>query len=238
MARGSFSRTVARAAASGGSRTYRARPPTAWYLLLFVICAAGVALIVYSRNERLHPASAVRHQLGPSASDTWHVAFAVDVCGRLQPNLPVNPNLASTGLRTYGDGLIDVAPGAAPNPAAFEGALATLGNFADHYPGFTLTATSLKLPGAKTTYRNGTSCPASATTPRGPGVLQAKVWPSTDLSGARVETDPASIHLGNGMMITLAFVPRGAPIPPPPSRATLAQALGATLAPSTSTPRR
>ncbi len=234
MARGSFGRTVARAAASGGSRSYRARPPVAWYLLITAVCIAGIGLTLYSRNERLHPAPA-RSVVGPTASDNWHLAFAIDICGKLAPNLPANKNLTATGVRTYGDGLINVAPGSVANPVAYEGTKATLGLFAQKYP-FTLTSTALRYPasGART-WTNGDRCPASASTRAGAGTLQAELWTSPSAAGTRIATDPASIHLTNGAMITLAFVPDGARIPEPPSKATLLQTLGtATVtAPST-----
>lgn len=236
MARGSFSRTVARAAASGGSKSYRARRPFAWYALIALICVVGTGLTLYSRNERLHPVRPSSSTLGPTASDNWHLAFAIDICGTLKANLPANPNLASTAIRTYGDGLISVAPGAVSNPAAYEGAKATLGLFAQKYP-FTLTATSVRYPASgEKTWSNGDACPKSATTPAGPGTLQAELWTSPTAPGTRVLANPAAIHLTNGAMLTLAFVPAGAPIPEPSSKATLLQTLGgATVSPPSST---
>ena len=144
MARGSFGRTVARAASSGGSRSYRARPPALWYLLMIAIVVVGVGLIAYSRNEALHPAAA---KVGPSLTDNWQAALGIDICGTIKPNLPVSTNLASTGIRTFGNGLIDAAPDVSSSPAKFEGAKATLGLFAKNYAGFTLTATESRLPG-------------------------------------------------------------------------------------------
>ena len=86
-------------------RAYRSRAPIGWYALLLVICLVGVSLTVYSRNERLYPASAAQTTEGPTKSDHWHVALAFDICGKLQPDLPANTNIATTGLRTFGDGL-------------------------------------------------------------------------------------------------------------------------------------
>ncbi len=45
------------AAASGGGKAYGSRRPISWYALIIVIVLAGVSLVVYSRNENLHPGS-------------------------------------------------------------------------------------------------------------------------------------------------------------------------------------
>ena len=163
MSRGSFGRTVARAAASGGSRSYRARPPVLWYVLMVVIVVGGVFLIGYSRNERLHQASA---SVAPTKTDNWHAALAIDLCGTVQPNLPANTNLSTAGIRTFGDGVIDVDPGAVSNPSAFTGTHATLGTFIATYGnGFALSSTTLTMPAkASATTSSNATTPASSGT--------------------------------------------------------------------------
>lgn len=164
MAKGSFGRTVARAAASGGSRGYRARSPIAWYALLTAIVIAGVGLIVYSRYERQHPSSSAATSVPPRKGDHWYAALAFDVCGRVQPALAPNTNLSSIGIRTYGDGIIDIDPGAASTPAAYEGANATLGTFVAHYRGLLLSATTLGLPTAAASVLTTTTSPSTSST--------------------------------------------------------------------------
>ncbi|MHB1597392.1 MAG: hypothetical protein ACYCXY_00595 [Acidimicrobiales bacterium] len=231
MSRGSFGRSVARAAASGGSRSYRARRPVAWYAAMVVIVVAGMGLVVYSRNELLHPAV-----VGPTATDNWQVAFAVDICGTVQGDLPANSNLTSVGIRTFGNGLIDVDPGVVTtNAAAYEGANATLGKFASSYPGFTLTPTSIHLPGkGARTWKNGDACTAAAGPLRGAGTLEVETWSSPRATGTLVTGDPTKVHLDNGEMITVAFLPKGASIPEPASKTALLQALGTAAASSSS----
>ncbi|MFZ0058684.1 MAG: hypothetical protein WAL35_01385 [Acidimicrobiales bacterium] len=222
MARGSFGRTVARAASSGGSKSYRARRPVAWYLLMLVIVGVGVGLIVYSRNEAVRSPAVI----GPTANDNWYAALAVDICGKIEPNLPASSNFASTGLRTYGDGLINASPGSLGTGAsAFEGKKATLGLFAENYAGFTLTPTELHYPGkGQRTWKDGDSCIG---VDKGKGTLVAAVWASTKAINARTVTDPAKVHISDGEMITVAFVPRGTAIPEPPAatRATLVETI-------------
>jgi hypothetical protein len=209
MTRGSFSRSVARAAASGGGRAYRARRPLAWYGVLTLICVVGIGLIVYSRNERLHPVTE-----GPTAGEHWKVALGFDVCGTLAPDLPANTNVSTVGIRTFGDGLIDIEPDAATTPANFEGKKATLGTFVKNYSGLTLTATSLKLPKG-TLYTNGTKCGKVA------GQLETEVWSSPTATGKLITTSPTTLHFNNGEMITVAFVPKGSNIPEPASKSAL-----------------
>jgi hypothetical protein len=241
MSRGSFSRSVARAAASGGGRAYRSRAPIGWYALLLVICVAGVSLTVYSRNERLHPASAAATTEGPTKNDHWHVALAIDICGKIQPNLPASSNIGTTGLRTYGDGLIDILPSVASKPANFEGKNANLATFAKNYSGLTLTRSSIKLPGQTTTYKDGTYCiqpntkhPTQGQQREDEGQLLIEQWPSPTGKGKLVTaSDPSNVHLTNGSMVTIAFVIAGTKIPEPPSKSHLVEVLGSSTTPTT-----
>jgi hypothetical protein len=222
MARGSFGRSVARAAASGGSRSYRARPPVLWYLLMTVVVVGGVGLIAYSRYEVQHPASAA---IGPSLNDNWQAALGVDICGTLKPDLPESTNVSSVGLRTFGTGLIDAAPDVASKPSKFEGAKATLGLFATDYKGFTLTSTEIGYPGKnEKIYKNGDTCTGKL---KGKGTLVARVWSSPTSAVSTLVTDPTKIHITNGEMITVAFVPSGSTIPQPASKGALVTAIGA-----------
>jgi hypothetical protein len=216
MSRGSFSRAVARAAASGGSRAYRGKSPRGWYALITLICALGVGLIWYSRYENLHPYKPPA--VHPTASDHWYAALGVDVCGKLQPNLAASPNFTTVGLRTAGDGVILVDPGAATSPSSFTGKHDTLGTFLGNYPGVTLSATSLQLPG-KTVLRNGQRCTTALGPLTGPGRLVVETWPSARSTQGTISTNPASVKLLNGMLATIGFVPKGAALPKPPASA-------------------
>jgi hypothetical protein len=192
-----------------------------WYLLMLVIVLAGVGLIVYSRYEVQHPASAA---IGPSASDNWQAALAVDICGKIEPNLPASSNLSSVGLRTFGNGLVNASPSVSSTPSAFEGAKATLGLFAKNYRGFVLKSDEISYPAKKpSTYVNGDTCKGPL---HGRGSLVAKVWSSTTSTHPSTVSDPTSVHISNGEMITVAFVPSGASIPEPPSKTALVAALG------------
>jgi hypothetical protein len=235
MARDSVGRKVRRAAASGGSKSYRASTPIGWYSILLVICIVGIGLIVYSRNEKLHPVAAAKapttNLVPPTTADNWEVGLGVDLCGVMQPALPPSANASTVGLRTFGKDVINVEPGAVAKPADYEGKLATLGNFAKNYAGFVLTATSIQLPvGAKKLYRDGDRCGTR------PATLEAEVWSSpTATRGTLVTSSPTAIKFADGQMITLAFLPAGERIPEPASKSALETALRAAPSPSSST---
>ncbi len=200
MSRGSFGRTVARAAASGGSRSYRARPPVLWYVLMVVIVVGGVFLIGYSRNERLHQASA---SVAPTKTDNWHAALAIDLCGTVQPNLPANTNLSTAGIRTFGDGVIDVDPGAVSNPSAFTGTHATLGTFIATYGnGFALSSTTLTMPA-----KASATTSSSATTPASSGTSKTSTAGSKAAGSKSVTSTTSATHKAKTKAVVSSTTP-------------------------------
>jgi hypothetical protein len=212
-ARTDTGRWVARAAATGGGRTYRGRRPVRWYTSLVLIVVLGVALIVYSRYEKQHPSAGTQ----PTIGTHWYAALAFDICGTLQPNLPANPNLATAapGLSTAGDGVIQIAPARSVDA----GDNATLGRFVAEYPGLALSPTSVKLPG-KATHHDGQLCPPGTPDAGRRAYVEVKVWPSFAGAGANhptVPSDPTTLKLADGQLLTVAFVPHGSPIPKPPA---------------------
>ena len=224
---------MARAAATGGGRTYRGHRPVRWYSALVLIVLLGVALIAYSRYERQHPSAGSQPAIGAH----WFQALAFDICGTIQPNLPANPSQtpAPPGLRTTGDGVIVVSP----TKSSEVGPNATLGKFVSEYPKLSLTPTSLRLPG-KTSHRNGDACPSGTPDAGKKGELRVKVWPSFTPPGSNnpfFPSDPTTLKLADGQLITVAFVPSGASIPKPPAGAVSAmlQARAAAAQSSSST---
>ena len=191
-----------------------------------VIVLVGLTLVVYSRYQNLHPNTSPA--VGPSATQHWQAAYGIDICGTIDAPLAVNSNLATVGIRTYGNGLIDINPSAVTKPASFDGAKATLGLFVSSYPGLKLSTNTLQLPGEKTpSHYNGVDCTGKAKY-KGVGKLYVKVWSSPTATGQILTTDPTKYHLTNGAMITIAFVPAGSPIPVPPSKTALISAIGST----------
>lgn len=159
-----FSRRVARAAASGGGRTYRAQTPVTWYLVLLVICLLGVSLVAYSRYELIHPPAAVpKPVVPPTASNEWQAAVAVDVCGKFVPSaLPID-QVASDPLASIGNGVVRIDPSLSLQPALYEGKGATLGAYL-LIEGASISGSLLQLPGKPVPVPTTTSTSSSTTT--------------------------------------------------------------------------
>ncbi|MDA8379595.1 MAG: hypothetical protein M0020_01985 [Actinomycetota bacterium] len=190
---GSLGRRVARAAATGGSRTYRGQRPTGWYMAMAVITALGLALVVYSKSEL---ATATTTTTAP-AKHAWFVALSVDICGTVQPPLAQNANYGAVPVHTQGGGVIRVEISAQSKSGP------TLGSFVLHYPGMVLRSNELQMPNGKL-WTNGDRCGNKA------GSVQAMTWHDpVALNGTKVSGDPSSIQLHNLQLITIGFVPSG-----------------------------
>ncbi len=215
MASQSWGKKVARAAATGGGRTSRgSQTPVSWYGALALIVILGLASVAWSRYQHQNPVKSTAPVVHPTVHDHWHEAFAFDVCGTIEPNPPQPAHLI--GLHTHGDGLIHVEPQGPQDT----GNNATLGRFVSGYPGMALSQTSVTYPG-KPARSNGQICDGPYAGK--PGYVQVKVWDSlADPTGHLVTGTPGKLLIKNGALVTIAFVPKGASIPKPPSKTNLA----------------
>jgi hypothetical protein len=177
---------------------------------MFVVVVVGIGLIVYSRDE------ALRVPEGPTATSNWYAALSIDICGKIEPLLPASTNMSSIGLGTVGYGVLNAHPAyAGAGAPAYEGKKATLGLFATGYAysGFRLTNDELRFPGkGHRTWSDGDRCTGPA---KGKGDLVARVWSTPTAIVSKTVVGPANVHITNGEMITVAFVPRGTTIPGP-----------------------
>lgn len=83
----------------------------------------------------------------------------------------------------------------------------------------TSSTTTTTLPPAKT-YTNGQSCEG------GKGIVQTEVWKSPTAKKGKIYTkNAASIRFKDGQLFTVAFLPKGAKIPKPPSATKVSDAL-------------
>jgi hypothetical protein len=233
MARQDAGKWVARAGATGGGRTYRARVPYRWYGGLALIVVLGVFLVVYSRYERLHPAAAVQ----PTTSTHWAAGVVFDLCGRNNQTLAASSATAqaSLGLYSSGSGVIQVQP----KSSADAGANATLGRFASQYSGLTLTGSSVALPKQRT-YKDGSACPTGTPDAGKTGQLIAKIVPPPQSNSAATTQsgDLRTVRFTtNGEIVIVAFVPNAADIPAPSQAITAAvEDAVASAATTTTTP--
>jgi hypothetical protein len=145
--RDNFSRRVARAAAVGGGRTYRAQTPVTWYAALLLMCLVGLSLVTFSRYEREHPVAApVVTQTPPTATTEWEAAVATDVCGKLSSTLIPKNTLATNPFANIGNGVVQINPGVSQQASLYEGKNAVLGAFLS-IEAIDLTSNILSIPG-------------------------------------------------------------------------------------------
>jgi hypothetical protein len=194
MGKASSSKKVSRVARTGGGRTTR-RSAGSWGfpMVIGIVVVVGVLLVWFSRDAAHHTAAADQ----PALSDHWHAAYGLDICGNFLPDLPQPPQLI--GLHTHGDGVIHIEP---QDALLDTGKHATLGRFVSGYPGLKLTATSITV--INQTWTNGDKCGDK------PGTLVVKS------NGKTVTGNPANLRVPKNGWITIAFVPVGTDVPPPP----------------------
>jgi hypothetical protein len=195
-----------------------------YYLAILGVVLLGVAGVVTSRDRRLTAVAATGRTAPPRVGqDHWHVVYGVYICGKFLP--AITDQSDPLGIHTHGDSVIHVHPYV--DSAA--GKNATLGKFASSVH-MILNAGELKVPGGKD-YHDRDPCDGK------PGLVQVQIFSSpTDTVGVLATVDPRDVPLQNNQMLTIAFMPKGAKIPPPPADAIYnLQHLSDVATPSTTT---
>jgi hypothetical protein len=205
MGRASSSKKVARAASTGGGRTARGARPLGWYAAIALVVVLGVSGIVFSRAERREELAAGADGSAPVANvDHWHAAYGIYVCDEFVPKITNERD--PKGIHTHADGIIHIHPFV----RSAAGRNATLGVFADAVD-MTLSDEELEIPGGDS-YESGESKCGDET-----GILQVKV------NDEVITEELASIKLEDQALITIAFAPKDAEIPAPPSAGDLSR---------------
>jgi hypothetical protein len=207
MGKASTKKRVQRASSTKKMARRGKRRPYAFYGFIAVLLAGGVALIAVNTGGGSANASGE----SPGLNDHWHTAYAVDICGTMQPNMPQPATLI--GLHTHTDGLIHVEP-YVTGSVLDRGANANLARFAEGEPGFKLASTEVQVPGGKL-MKNGDQCDGK------PGQLTIRQWPDATADAHKDYTNPKDVKITDGGAVTIAFVPAGTDIPKPASIAAL-----------------
>ena len=217
MAQPSSSKKVQRAArAAAASKGTPERRELGFPLALAVVAILGVALVVFARSSRT-PASVPR-----VGNDHWHSAYAVYDCDRF---LPAFTSAADPdGIHSHQDGVVHIHPW---NSSA-AGERADLDVFFESM-GARMTDDEISGPGIGV-LEAGSDCNGEPTViravrfvridpdPEAPGADDPVTGLSDIFEAAEEFTDDfADIRLlGDLEAFTLARVPAGAEIPPPP----------------------
>jgi hypothetical protein len=234
VGRASTQKKVARAAGTGGGRTAGVKRPIGWYATLALVCALGLFLVAFSRNQELNRGQQAAKVAPRINQDHWHSSFSVYICDHFMPNVPLFESV--DGIHTHGDGVIHIHP---YTPQA-SGNGATLGFFlkSDSTNGkggtFKLSATELKpavIPGDTNPldskdWKNGAKCPDGQ-----PGQVKFTV------NGKATKGDPSTWKLRNGDYLDIGFIDVSKPLPSNPAeRQNLANINDVSTSTGTTTP--
>jgi hypothetical protein len=209
MPRNSTGKWVARAAATGGGRTYRGQRPVNWYAGLIAIIVVGLLSVVFARYEYQHPHHVAAVQ--PTVGQNWFAGIAFDECGQQVGPLAASTDATKLGITTTGGGVLAISP----QTKAQAGKNATLGLFATNYPELALTTKSFEFPGKKL-LTNGEKCPTGTPDAGKAGHVEVAYWQNTDPVTKRVTVaDPTTLKIGSSSLISVGFVPAGTALPRP-----------------------
>jgi hypothetical protein len=176
-----------------------------WYAAIALVVVLGVAGIVLSRAEYRQELAAGADDSAPVANqDHWHAAYGIYACDEFLPALTDERD--PKGIHSHGDGIIHIHPFV----RSAAGRNATLAVFADA-TGLELSDSRIKVPGGDTYKAGDTKCNGKD------AIVQVKVNEKV------ITTDVDKFKLNNGDLVTIAFAPKGAELPPPPSAADLAR---------------
>jgi len=211
--------------------------PVNWYAALVIIVILGVASVAFARYNYAKGGPA------PVINQTWHGGLATDVCGTVQPDLPVATATSTNGLVAAADGVMVISP----KTSSQSGNNATLGKFASEQKGMTLTDSSLTYPGkVAKTYTNGEKCPSGTPDAGKKGFIQVRSWILSASKGSngsfvklggKVAPSASGLKLLDRQLVTIGFVPSGTNLAAPSSVTikALTQALEGTSPPVTTT---
>jgi hypothetical protein len=251
VAPSSSAKKVAKLASRGKGKKVRFQGGSIFPIAVAIVVILGLLVIVYGRQSRPADGSGAPYiNDGTNENAHWHVAFGIYVCDTFEPKLQgtkeetgvdangntiyLNDKFRILGIHSHGDGIIHYHPYSTKS----SGNRAKLGVFLDVYD-VKVTDSEIVMPadqGGGKWSNDDTKCDGKDTQ------LRARVWDHYDKPDDfhDVVTGFDDIRIKNdGMVIVLAFTPKGADIPMPDWAAQL-PTLGASdvdnLTPTTTLP--
>jgi len=223
MGKASSNKKVQRAARAGGKARGGQRKKLGFPAAIVVLVVLGVGLVAFARTTNPGGGS-------PKLGEHFHTAYGIYVCDRWVANLS-DRGADSLGIHTHDDGLAHVHPFL----AGAAGDAATLGKFFEQV-GMKASDSSITLPPGgefrSRQYKNGeTECDGK------PARLVTAYWKNAQTAGEKEPDDVRTSNISgeqfedNNSAYTIAFLPEGEDIPPPPSAPSIVQAGAADGAP-------
>ena len=214
----SSTKKAARLAQRGKGKKVRFQGGTLFPLIVAIVVVLGVGTIVYARQSIPDADSSP-----PTVNDHWHHAYGFYLCGqwyRLQGNAESTQSYQNTGVHSHDDGVIHWHP----FTSKATGKRAQLGVFLDVY-GVEVSEDEIKFPDGQPVAEDGTPLEqrewkAGETQCDGkdaePSIVVWNSYQDTG-NGNRYITSFDDIRIANdGMVFSIAFMPRDAEIPMPP----------------------
>ncbi len=220
MAKSATGKWVSRVGSAGGGKAYKRTRPSNYYGILLVIVVLGLVATALARYDYQHPSKAAKGS-PPAIGTTWYGALAVQACGTTLPYLTADPTVTG-GFKVESDNVIKLDP----TSAADAGKNATLGQFANEFPGLIASSNELAIPNSKgtadskTTYRNGQTCPTGTMYAGQSGQVEYAYWTSLSQTTPTITTNPDNIEFAQYLRVTMAYDPKGV-TPSPPTQTTV-----------------
>jgi hypothetical protein len=203
MGKASSSKKIKRVQQAGATRSPGQRRELGYPALIVAIVVVGLVLTVLSV---LHRRSV--EEVRPTVDDSWVAPYGTFICNEFIGNLDTVQADAAADL--HADGLIHVHP----TSEETAGENAVFGLFLESAGVVVGADGSLTLPDG-TTYADGDDCDGE------PGRLALYQWPpqAGENTDPRIITSdiPGTRFTEDGQIYVLAFAPRGAEVPLPPS---------------------
>lgn len=202
MGKASSSKKIKRVQQAGASRTPGQRRQLGYPALIGAILVVGLVLTAFAVSHRR-----TVEQVSPAVGESWVAGYGTYICDGFVDNPETVEADAPADL--HSDGLIHIHPTAEDNA----GENAVFGLFTNAV-GIQVGDGTLTLPDG-TPYADGDDCNGE------PGRVALYVWPpqAGENTDPRVITTgiPATRFTDDGQTFVLAFAPRGAEVPLPPS---------------------
>lgn len=208
MGKASSAKKVARAARAGGAKRAQRRPAM-FPLAIALIVVLGVGLIAFARTSS--DVSVDAENPPQPEADHWHAAYGVFLCDYFNEAV-VDKGADANGIHTHGDSLVHIHP----FTQAVAGKNATLGVFFDQ-TGLRVNDERIELPDGRVFKEGETTCNGE------PGEVRVVHWNDARTALSAEEPDDvftedlSSIRFTEDLgAYTIAFVPEGTDVPPPP----------------------